>query len=187
MWEGSRTFLFVVTKINKPQESLFNVALAVQVPPSSLDEKMNKSKVVAPTVGGFVEWIWPDDFSSVSASGSTGAFVGMKTGLTSADSNTSGNVISKPGRRDTAAYKKYEDLIDLFHMNGCVYDSNGYPAIRGQLMMIYDRGVYTGHFTSFDIEEDDTKQHTFDLSWEFKVENTLYKIGPGTSRFVSRI
>ncbi len=148
---------------------------------------MQKSKTVAPTVGGFVEWLWPDDFVSVSASGSTGAFIGMGSGLTSGDGATSGTGFAKPGRRETPAYKKYEDLLDLFHANGCVFDGNGSPAIRGQLMMMYDRGLYTGHFVSFDIDEDDTKQHTFGLSWEFKVESTIHRVGTSVQQNPSPI
>jgi hypothetical protein len=83
------------------------------------------------------------------------------------------------------AWERQEDLLDLFHNNGMVYDGNGRPAIRGRIMMIYDRGIYYGFFTTFQVNEDDQHAYSFQLSWEFTVEKTLYrfpqKIGVGVS------
>ena len=83
------------------------------------------------------------------------------------------------------AWERQEDLLDLFHNNGMVYDGNGRPAIRGRIMMIYDRGIYYGFFTTFQVNEDDQHAWSFQLSWEFTVEKTLYrfpqKIGAGIS------
>jgi hypothetical protein len=73
------------------------------------------------------------------------------------------------------AWERQEDLLDLFHNNGMVFDGNGRPAIRGRIMMIYDRGIYYGYFTTFEVDEDDQHAWSFQLSWEFTVEKTLYR------------
>ena len=66
-------------------------------------------------------------------------------------------------------------MLELFRNNGIVYDSNGKPALRGRVMMLYDRGIFTGHFTNFTVDEDDSHAFSFQLSWDFKVEKTLYR------------
>jgi hypothetical protein len=85
------------------------------------------------------------------------------------------------GRRGTLAYERFQDFIELFHMNGMVFDSSGTPAIRGRVIMLYDRGIFSGHFTTFDVEESDDKPFSFSLSWEFKVEGSVYRFGPSVA------
>ena len=136
---------------------------------------MTKSKTVATTYGGFVEWIWPDEFDAISCSHSTGAFMSPDTGLAASDGNTDSSGIVSFGRKGTIAWERQEDLLELFRNNGIVYDSNGKPALRGRVMMLYDRGIFTGHFTNFTVDEDDSHAFSFQLSWDFKVEKTLYR------------
>ena len=165
-----RPFLFQIIAPGT-NEPIYEHLLALHTNPASVEEKMTKGKTVVPTYGGFVEFVWPDDFDSVSCSHSTGAFI---------SANPSGGGLTS-NRRTTIAWERQEDLLELFHNNGMVFDSHGAPAIRGHVMMIYDRGIYIGYFTSFQVTEDDTHAFSFELSWEFKVEQVLYRFPNNSS------
>lgn len=159
-------------------QPIFPTLLAMHVNPSSLDESFTKSKVVAPTYGGFVEWIWPDELDSISATASTGGFINPNVGLT-AGSDIEKNVfpgsgLGKVGRQNSIAWERQEDLLDIFKNNGAIFDGKGIPRIRGKVRCIYDRGIYIGHFESFSVKETDDKAFTFELAWEFKVEKVQY-------------
>lgn len=165
-----RPFLFTVTEPNS-NLPLYDVTLALHVNPNSVEERMIKTKSVSMTYGGYVEFMWPDEFDTISCSGSTGAFITPSKGLSSHRSDS-----NEPyARSKSQAYERYQDFLDLFHNNGIIYDSKGVPAIRGRVMMIYERGVFLGHFTSFSVTEEEEKPFQFDLSWEFKVERSVYK------------
>lgn len=155
-------------------EPLYPYMLALHVPPESLSENMSKVQTVVMTMGGYVEFNWPDELSDLNASGSTGGFLGPNTGL-SVGSERANSDFTNLGRQGTIAWERQEDLLELFHNNGMVYNSAGEPVLRGRLMCLYDRGIYLGHFSSFDVEETDEKAWTFQLSWGFKVEKTLYR------------
>jgi hypothetical protein len=171
-----RPFLFqvVMPGTNVP---LYKYLLALHTNPRSVDEKMTKGKTVVPTYGGFVEFVWPDDFDTISCSHSTGAFINADSsgGGLSSGGDIKGDSGIASDRKGTIAWERQEDLLELFHNNGMVYDSRGIPAIRGRIMMIYDRGIFIGHFTSFQVTEDDSHAFSFELSWEFKVEQVLYR------------
>jgi hypothetical protein len=174
-YKGGRPFLFTVAA---PTEitPLYDLALALYVNPNSVDESMSKSKSVTMTYGGYVEFHWPDELDTVSASGSTGGFLSPAVGYTAASSSAGRTDIGySDGRRGTMAYERYYDFLELFRNNGNIYDGNGKPVIRGRVIMMYDRGTFVGHFTSFDVTEEDSAPYVFTLNWEFKVENTLYK------------
>ena len=153
------------------QRPLYPVLLALHVNPQSLSEKMQKSKNVVMTYGGFVEFIWPDDLDSLSADQTSGAFISPRTGLTAGSQLDSIN----QGRQGTIAWERQEDLLELFRMNGAVYNGVGQPVLRGRVLCIFDRGIYAGHFTNFTVNESDDKAFTFQLTWEFKVEQTIYR------------
>lgn len=186
--QRGRPILFqVVDPANRP---VWGFLLAMHVNPKSFSEKFTKSKNVVMTYGGFVEFVWPDELDSISASGSTGAFMGPLIGLASGSDGAGssiGGVDSRPGatgRKGTMAWERQEDLLDLFRHNGMIFDGNGRPILRGRVMCIYDRGIYLGSFRSFQPKEDDSHAFSFDLSWEFKVEATLYRF-PGSSNTLS--
>jgi hypothetical protein len=154
--------------------------LALHVNPQQFDEKMQKSKTVTMTWGGFVEFHWPDELGSLSATATTGAFIGPNTGLTAGSDAKGSNLtgqdsrVGASGRHGTMAWERQEDLLDLFRNNGLVYNGFGEPILRGQVMCIYDRGIYVGHFTTFSVKETDEKAFSFELDWEFKIEDTVY-------------
>lgn len=181
-----RPFLFQVTMPGTNQP-LYPYYLALHTNPRSVEERMVKGKTVVPTYGGFVEFVWPDDFDSISCSHSTGAFLsagasspteqnprGGGGGLTAGGDIPDDNGIYF-GRKGTIAWERQEDLLELFHNNGMVFNSFGEPAIRGRMMMIYDRGIFLGYFSSFQVTEDDAHAFSFELAWDFKVEQVLYR------------
>lgn len=185
---GGRPFLFQVTDVmNQP---LYSYLLAAHVNPSDFNEGHTKSKNVVMTYGGFVEFNWPDELTTLSASSSTGAFIGPGTGLVSGSDGTGGSFgrpslsAGGPGRHATMAWERQEDLLELFHNNGVIFNGQGQPVLRGRVMVIYDRGIYFGHFTRFEVKETDEKAFTFDLSWDFAVEEVLYTFTGAKTRFV---
>lgn len=174
-----RPFLFQVVAPGQAAEPLFPVMLALHSNPQSVGERMQKSKTVAMTYGGYVEWVWPDELDSVSCEASSGAFINPETGLTAGGDLMQAGP-GAGGRKGTIAWERQQDLLELFHNNGMVYNSLGQPVVRGRVLMIYDRGVFAGHFTTFQPNEEEAKPFTFQLSWEFKVEATLYSV-PGVN------
>jgi hypothetical protein len=168
-----RPFLFQVIAPGTNQP-LYSYLLALHVNPESLEERMSATKTVVPTRGGWIEYRWPNELSSLSGSNTTGSFYSPSGGLT-AGSDASQTGGKARGRQGTIAWERQEDLLELFHSNGMVFDGNGEPAIRGRIMLIYDRGIYYGFFTTFEVSEDDQHAYSFQLSWEFTIEQTLYR------------
>jgi len=186
---GGRPFLFQV--VDPMRQPLYPYLLAAHVNPSDFVEGHSKSKNVVMTVGGFVEFNWPDELTTLSVTSSTGAFLGPGVGLTAGSDDTGGS-FGQPslagggqGRHATMAWERQEDLLELFHNNGVVFNGRGAPVLRGRVMVIYDRGIYLGHFTHFEVKETDEKAFTFDLQWEFAVEEVLYTFPGSTSLAVS--
>lgn len=181
-----KPMLFQVTDLHN--QPLYPYVLAMHINPNTLEERMMKSKNVAMTRGGFVEWIWPDELDSLSASATTGTFIGPDTGLVSGSTDrrysnqARGGQIQTPGRQQTIAWERQEDLLELFHNNGIIYNGNGQPVLRGRIMCIYDRGIFIGHFTTFSVKETNEKAFSFDFDWEFKVESTVYVFPASASR-----
>ncbi len=184
-----RPILFQVT--DPANQPLYPYLLAMHVNPADLSEQFSKSKTVVMTDGGFVEFNWPDELETISSTGTTGAFLGPGTGLTSGSDNTASDIAAPSlaagdqGRHSTMAWERQEDLIDLFRSNGILYDGNGRPVLRGRVMMIYDRGIYSGHFTTFSVKETDEKAYSFDLDWSFKAESVVY-LFPGANNQLIR-
>ena len=172
-WNGTRSFLFTISEFTS-YDPLYDIALALYVNPNSLDETMTKSKTVSMTYGGFVEFHWPEELDSISAQQSTGGFLSPDFGYTAAPSRKDSGTGILSGRRGTLAYERFMDFLELFRNNGIIYDGKGSPVLRGRVIMMYDRGSFLGHFTSFEITEEDTMPFSFNLTWEFKVEKTIY-------------
>ena len=172
-----RPILFQVVSpgTNSP---LYSYLLALHVNPEALDERMAASKTVAPTRGGWVEFRWPNELTSLSGDNTSGTFYSPSSGLSAGSAATQLNA-NALGRQGTMAWERQEDLLDLFHNNGMVFAGNGQPVIRGQVMMIYDRGIFYGYFSTFEVAEDDAHAWSFHLSWEFMIEKTLYRF-PGS-------
>ena len=177
-----RPMLFQVTRVGS-LEPLWPYALALHVNPSSLQEQFTKSKNVVMTRGGFVEFVWPDDLDTLSADATTGAFIGPDSGLTSDSANPkyamhgrgANSVRSFRGRHGTIAWERHTDLIELFRSNGQIFNGYGAPILRSQIMCMYDRGVFFGWFTTFEVTESGDMPFQFKISWEFKITKSVYK------------
>jgi hypothetical protein len=172
-------FLFLILDPNG--QPAFDHVLALHTNPNSVTERMTKSKNVVMTYGGFVEFNWPDELDALSASHSTGAFLGPE-GLVSGFDRLDAS-LDDADRKNTIAWERAEDLLEIFRNNGLIYDGFGKPVLRGTVQLMYDRGIFRGFFTSFSINEDSLNQFSFQLDWEFKVEQTIYRF---PASFVSR-
>jgi hypothetical protein len=160
---------FQVTSPYDYQKVLLPHALIAHVNPMSFAETFTKKVERLQTRGGFVEQHWGDELTEISVDQSTGAFVNLYTGLSS--------IL----RQRTIAWDRYRDLYDLYRNNGSVYDPFGNIVLQGWIMLMFDRGTYTGTFRNFSVEETDDSPFAFKISWTFKVEHTIQQIPYNTS------
>jgi len=163
---GTIPMAFQITSPLNVLQALLPHALVMHVNPANFNETFTKRIERIQTRGGFVEQHWGDELSEISADGSTGAFMNLYTGTSSLL------------RQSTIAWDRYRDLHDLYRNNGDVYDPYGNIVLKGNVMLMYDKGTYVGYFSSFEIEETDGSPFTFALSWNFKVEQIVQQI-PG--------
>lgn len=169
-----RPFLFLIRDPNG--QPAFDVALALHTNPNTLSEKMTKAKSVVMTYGGFVEFLWPDELDVITASHTTGAFLGAHGLVSGFDSLIPAE--NDADRKNTIAWERQQDLLEIFRNNGLIYDGFGKPVLRGTVEMIYDRGIFRGYFTTFSVGEESMSQFSFNLDLEFKVEQAIYKFPP---------
>jgi hypothetical protein len=157
---------FQVTSPFDRTRCLLPHALVMHVNPQSMQVTHNKQVERIQTRGGWVEQHWGDQLDEISCNGSTGAFMNIYTGL------------SAVLRQRTIAWDRFRDLHDLFRNNGSVYDPAGNIVLQGQIMLMYDLGVYTGTFRTFQFEETAESPFAFQVNWSFKVEHILVQF-PG--------
>lgn len=170
--ERRRSFIPMAFQVTSPFSSrvvLLPHALVMHVNPANFSEQHQKRVERIQTRGGWVEQHWGDNLVDISADGSTGAFVNIYTGTSSAL------------RHRTIAWDRYRDLHDLFRNNGSVFDPYGNIVLQGNIMLMYDRGTYIGSFRTLDVEESDDQPFSFKVSWTFKVEETIMQV-PGLSK-----
>lgn len=139
-------------------------ALVMHVNPSSLSIASTKKIERVQTLGGVVEFHWGDDLDTISADGATGAFLNIQTGLTSFDA------------RQTIAHSRFRSLVELYHHDGSIYDPYGTIVLQGNIMMMWDRGVYVGSFRNLSYEVSDGAPYSMTYSFTFKVERTIQSI-----------
>ena len=161
---GPIPMAFQVTSPFNNRLALMPHALVLHVNPTSFNENPTKKVERIQTRGGFVEQHWGDELTEISAEGSTGAFVNIFTGLSSIE------------RQKTIAWDRYRDLLDLYYNNGSVYDPQGNIVLQGNVMLMYDKGTYIGYFVNFSSEETGDSPFTFNISWTFKVEETILQM-----------
>ena len=162
--QGVIPMAFQVTSPLDNQLALMPHALVLHVNPSNFAESPTKKVERIQTRGGFVEQHWGDELTEISADSSTGAFMNLTTGLSS--------VV----RQRTIAWDRYRDLLDLFYNNGSVYDPFGNIVLQGSIMLMYDKGTYIGTFRTFSVDETGDSPFVFNLSWTFKVEQTIVQL-----------
>jgi hypothetical protein len=163
---GYMPMAFQVTSPVDYRKVLLPHALVLHINPNNFAETHTKKVEKIQTRGGFVEQHWGDELSEISASGSTGSFLNIYTGTTSLV------------RQRSIAWDRFRDLVDLYHNNGSVYDPYGNVVLQGQIMLMYDKGVYYGTFRNFDYEETGDSPFAFTVNWSFKVEMTVIQF-PG--------
>jgi hypothetical protein len=161
---GGIPMAFQVTSPYNRRRLLLPHALVLHVNPSSFAENSTQRVERIQTRGGYVEQHWGADLTEIQCSGSTGAFMNVRTGLSS--------VV----RQQTIAWDRFQDLQDLYHNNGSLYDPSGTVVLQGALMLMYDRGTYIGVFTSFSVEETADAPFAFSLNWTFKVTETIQQV-----------
>lgn len=165
--EQRRSFIPMAFQITSPFNSrrvLLPHALVMHINPQSFSENHTKKIERIQTRGGFVEQHWGDEITDIQGEGSTGAFMNIYTGLSSAL------------RHKTIAWDRYRDLHDLYRNNGSVYDPNGNIVLQGNVMLMYDRGTYIGYFRSFEVEETEDQPFAFKVSWSFRVVEQIMNI-----------
>lgn len=160
--------MFQVTSPFNRRVVLLPHALVLHVNPSSFEETHMQKKETIQTRGGFVEQHWGHELTEISASGTTGSFMNIRTGLSSLV------------RQHTIAWDRYRDLVELYHNNGSVYDPHGSIVLQGHIMLMYDRGSYLGTFRTFETTETDESPFAFQIAWSFKVDRPVVKI-PGAT------
>lgn len=163
---GYMPMAFQVTSPFDFRKVLLPHALVLHINPNNFAETHTKKVEKIQTRGGFVEQHWGDELSEISASGSTGSFLNIYTGTTSLV------------RQRSIAWDRFRDLVDLYHNNGSVYDPYGNVVLQGNIMLMYDKGVYYGTFRNFDYEETGDSPFAFTVNWTFKVEMTVLQF-PG--------
>lgn len=155
---------FQVTSPFNKYKVLLPHALVLHVNPSSLQESSTPKIERFQTRGGYQEQHWGSELTEISAEGSTGAFMNLNTGLSSVT------------RHESIAWDRYRDLHDLYYNNGSIYDPSGSIVLQGNLMLMYDRGVYLGNFRTFEVSEAADAPFVFSLNWTFKVEYALQTV-----------
>tara|TARA_B100000282_G_C31606793_1_gene432726 strand:+ start:280 stop:846 length:567 start_codon:yes stop_codon:yes gene_type:complete len=143
--------------------------LVLKINPTSLSVKYTKIINRIQTRGGFVEQHWGDAEQSIDLEMTTAHFMRVYVGTISSTDPTKTGI----SRRDTLGYDSYLDMLSLFHNNGSVYDAFGNIVLQGKIKLIYDGGVYTGWFSSFNVEEVAETPYTFKMSASFIVEDEV--------------
>lgn len=177
---GKRPVVFDILGPDKVTSLLGDLKLVLHVNPSSMQFSHQKVIERTQTLGGFVETHWGDSPAEVSLQLATGGFIRLYTGLSNITGPGPSNSDIRPTnmqatdvggtRRDTIAYDKYLDLLAMFKNNGAIYDTYGNIALQGQILMLFDGGMWWGYFTTFSVEETAEQPYQFALTANFIVE-----------------
>ena len=154
--------LFVMTNVKHYFRQLKIPMLLLTVNPGTFDMSFSKIINRGITRGGYFEEHWGDSLDTISASGSSAAFILPEVGL------------SVKFRRETESYRNFMDLIDVYRDNGMIYDDDGVVQTVGKLRLFFDLGIYAGHFESFTHNEEAERPYRFEYNFVFKVDRTVY-------------
>lgn len=148
-----------------PQSNPVFPFMVLHVNMNSLEESYTKLINRMVTRGGFVEQHWGEELDSLSCSGSTGAFVSVRSGL------------SVLNRKASIAYRKHLELVALYRNGGGVYDQRGNLVLYGGVNLHFDSNVYTGYFENLTVNESSDNAFTFNVDLSFKVQTSLRTMG----------
>ena len=183
---GIRPFVFdIVTPDGETSLLPDDVKMTLHVNPKSVSFSYEKQHEITPTLSGWVEYYWGDNFTTISIETSSGAFIRPYVGLTATTGPVSVDTYKGKKsfganiggtRRDTITYDKYLDLLALFHNNGSVYDQTGRILVQGKIKMIFDGGVWFGWFQSFTVTDDATTPYSFNVSLAMQIEREYHGV-----------
>lgn len=148
-----------------PQGSMIFPYMVMHINPETWEESYTKLINRTMTRGGFVEQHWGEELDTISCSGSTGAFVSVRSGL------------SMLNRKASIAYRKYLELVALYRNNGSVYDQRGNIVFHGGINLHFDSNIYTGYFENLTVNETADNGFTFKVDFSYKVEHSLRTMG----------
>lgn len=161
--------------------------MVLHVNPSSMQLNYARQIDRAQTRGGWVEWHWGLNPTTINLQGVSGGFVRPYAGLSNITGPTPSNEALGPlkakdaggTRRETIAYDAFLDYLALFRQNGAIYDVRGNVALQGQVVLIYDGAYYYGWFDEFSAEESAEKPYLFSLTAKLSVEREKHFLKVG--------
>jgi hypothetical protein len=148
-----------------PQSAPVFPFMVMHVNPETLEETYTKLINRFVTRGGFVEQHWGEELDAISCSGSTGAFVTIRSG------------VSVLNRKAAIAYRKYLELVALYTNGGSVYDTRGNIVFHGGINLHYNSNIFTGYFENLNVSESADNPFTFRTDFAFKVKKSLRTVG----------
>jgi len=148
--------------------------LFMLINPRTFEKSSAKIVTTTKTRSGWVEYHWGDELDTLSASAATASFMLPYAGLASGS--------SKPfiNRTSTIGYMNFLSIIEIYRSNGLLWDENGVPVRAGSLRVLYDSGYHSGYFEDFIFREVEDTPYRFDVSFTFKVQNTMTVLSPGS-------
>jgi len=180
-----------------PGEQIYGVELIIN--PSTLSSNLAKTISRTPSMTAFVEDHWGEELDTLTVQGHTATFVTGGTDIYSMKLSPANNATrdfvrkyksvsygpgvgiddSDPGvtvsqRRKSLSYKQFKRLLDIFRLNGCLFDSFGMVSRRYYIMMSFGNVAYKGFFENVDVTEVATDPFRYQYTITFKSEETLY-------------
>ena len=130
---------------------------------------------------GYIFERWGAEQTTISFSGTTGAFIAGASdapGTVSTLGQVTGETESPTGvqwasKKDSAAFQNLMNLIHFFKSNGYIYDTVGISEAHlfiGAIAIDYDQWTYVGHIESFEWGYSADKPHNIDWSMDFTVD-----------------
>jgi len=198
-----RSRIPMIFDITHVQKQPWVPPLYLLINPRTLERNGAKRVTTQKTRGGWVEFHWGDELDTLTANGSTPAFllppppqiplppippiplppnpIATSIGVPQLPSMGLASGSKKPfvNRTSSAGYMNFSALFDIYRSNGLVYDELGVPIKLGQIRLTYDSFQYSGYFENFNYTESDGHPYRFDISFTFKVQTTRGVLSPG--------
>lgn len=133
-------------------------ALRLDVNPETKSENRKHIITRTQTLGGWVEEFWGMELPVITCSGNSGAFLHPDYGITTIN------------RRGSRSFQVFLALIRIMQENALVYNQFGQVIAKGKIRLVYDNKQYTGHFESFDFEENAENPFSINYNFTFKCE-----------------
>lgn len=114
---------------------------------------------------GYIVEHWGINQPTLSASGQVGGFY-----IDAKDANGQpAGGITQNLRRSSAAFQNLMTLFSIYRSNGYIRNKEDRISLLGSVKLYYDDTVYTGSFTSFELENSEDQPHNMSYSFEFTV------------------